>query len=56
MRVVIPDGVDGAEIARIADAVYLARDLVNTPANDLGPASSPMRPRALAGRHGASAA
>lgn len=37
VRLVPPDGVDIAEVARIADAAYLARDLVNTPANDMGP-------------------
>lgn len=37
-RLLVPDGVDGAEISLIAQSVALARDLVNTPANDLGPA------------------
>jgi leucyl aminopeptidase len=37
-RLVVPDGVDGEELTVIADSVALARDLVNTPANDLGPA------------------
>jgi len=37
-RLVVPTGVDLASVARTADAVFLARDLVNTPANDLGPA------------------
>ncbi|SFK38064.1 leucyl aminopeptidase family protein [Methylocapsa palsarum] len=32
-----PDGVDAARLERIAGAVALGRDLVNTPANDLGP-------------------
>ncbi len=32
-----PQGVDVAKIARIAGAVALGRDLINTPANDLGP-------------------
>ena len=26
------------EISRIAEAMFLARDLINTPANDMGPA------------------
>ena len=34
----IPDGVDGADLSRITEGVTLARDLINTPANDLGPA------------------
>ena len=37
VRLVTPEGVDAARIAWTAKAVYLARDLVNTPANDLGP-------------------
>ncbi len=32
-----PEGVDIARITRIAAAVTLGRDLINTPANDLGP-------------------
>src|SRR5262245_44408823 len=38
VKLVLPDGVDGDELTRIADSVTLARDLINTPANDLGPA------------------
>jgi leucyl aminopeptidase len=34
-----PDGVDARRIERIAKAIALGRDLVNTPANDLGPAA-----------------
>ncbi|MFM9857542.1 leucyl aminopeptidase family protein [Pseudoxanthobacter sp. M-2] len=52
-RLVLPEGADGAEIARIADAVFRGRDLVNTPANDLGPAEIADAVRALAERHGA---
>ncbi|WP_082767537.1 leucyl aminopeptidase family protein [Bosea sp. PAMC 26642] len=36
-RLVVPDGVDGEELSIIAESVGLARDLVNTPANDMGP-------------------
>ncbi|GAB1717990.1 MAG: Leucyl aminopeptidase [Nitrobacter sp.] len=36
-RLVPPDGVDVADISRMADAAALARDLINTPANDMGP-------------------
>ncbi len=32
-----PDGADTAEIDRLVEAATLARDLVNTPTNDLGP-------------------
>ena len=34
----LPEGVDGDELSRIAEGVALARDLINTPANDMGPA------------------
>ncbi|MGH6829438.1 MAG: leucyl aminopeptidase family protein [Rhizomicrobium sp.] len=36
-RLVLPHGVDEAEVSRIADGVFLARDLINTPSNDMGP-------------------
>src|SRR3954468_3647450 len=49
----IPDGIDGADISRIAEGVALARDLINTPANDMGPAELEQAARALAGKHGA---
>src|SRR6202030_3951839 len=49
----VPDGVDGADLSRIADGVTLARDLINTPANDLGPAELEDAARTLAARHGA---
>lgn len=52
-RLVLPDGVDGADVARIADGVFLARDLVNTPANDMGPEELAACARDLAKRHGA---
>jgi leucyl aminopeptidase len=55
IRLEIPDGVDGADLTRIAEGVTLARDLINTPANDLGPAELEEAARALAARHGASA-
>lgn len=33
----LPQGADAAEIERLTASAFLARDLVNTPANDLGP-------------------
>jgi leucyl aminopeptidase len=33
----MPDGVDGKRLSRIVDAIAFARDLINTPANDMGP-------------------
>src|SRR5712692_1104144 len=55
LRLELPPGVDGEEISRIAEGVCLARDLINTPANDMGPAELEAATRALAGRHGAKA-
>jgi leucyl aminopeptidase len=51
-RLEIPDGVDGADLSRIAEGVGLARDLINTPANDLGPAELEQATRDLAAEHG----
>lgn len=36
-RLVPPDNVDMVEVTRLAEAAALARDLINTPANDMGP-------------------
>ena len=44
---------DGEEISRIAEDVFLARDLINTPANDMGPGELADAARALAKKHGA---
>ena len=46
-----PDGIDTAELDRLTEAAFLARDLVNTPASDLGPAALERAVRDLAGRH-----
>jgi leucyl aminopeptidase len=54
VRLVPPEGVDAADIARMAEAAMLARDLVNTPSNDMGPAELERAARELAERHGAS--
>ena len=54
-RLATPDGVDGARVARIAEGLALARDLVNTPANDMGPAALESAALALAKRHRARA-
>jgi len=52
-RLVAPEGVDRAEIEAVASAVALARDLVNTPANDLGPDELEACARAVAEKFGA---
>ena len=50
------EGVDAARVARIVEGVFLARDLINTPANDMGPAALEAACRDLASRHGAEVA
>ena len=54
VRLVLPEGVDADALVRTVEAVTLTRDLVNTPANDLGPPELEDAARALAARHGAS--
>jgi leucyl aminopeptidase len=54
VRVEVPEQADGADLSRIVEAVYLARDLINTPANDMGPGELADAAAALAARHGAS--
>jgi leucyl aminopeptidase len=53
VRLVPPDNVDIADIGRIAEAVGLARDLINTPANDMGPEQLAQAAQQLAERFGA---
>ncbi len=45
------EGADAAEVDRLADAACLARDLINTPANDLGPDAFEKEIRAFCKRH-----
>jgi len=54
VRLVPPDGIDAADIARMAEAAYLARDLINTPSNDMGPEELALAAQELAKRFGAS--
>ncbi len=44
----MPADADGAEVERLVAAAFLARDLVNTPANDLGPDALEARVRSFA--------
>ncbi len=53
VRLVPPDGVDAADIMRMADAAMLARDLINTPSNDMGPVELEQAAREVAERFGA---
>ena len=54
VRLVPPDGVDAIEIDRMAEAAMLARDLINTPANDMGPEELAAAAQDLAAEFGAS--
>jgi len=53
VRLVPPDGIDAAEIIRMAEAATLARDLINTPSNDMGPAELAQAAKEVATRFGA---
>lgn len=52
-RLCAPQGIDRARVERIASAVALGRDLVNTPTNDMGPEALAEAALALAAKHGA---
>jgi leucyl aminopeptidase len=47
-RLALPRGADKAAVRREAEAVFLVRDLVNTPAEDMGPAELAAAARAVA--------
>ena len=49
----LPQSIDRDDLAHIVEAVTLARDLINTPANDMGPAQLEQAARKLAARHSA---
>ncbi|MGH6883201.1 MAG: leucyl aminopeptidase family protein, partial [Hypericibacter sp.] len=51
VRLVSADGVDIADIARMAEAASLARDLINTPSNDMGPEELALAAEQLAARY-----
>jgi leucyl aminopeptidase len=53
-RLAAPDRIDRAKLERIANAVALGRDLINTPTNDLGPQALEEAIVALADKHGSS--
>ncbi|HMB77850.1 MAG TPA: leucyl aminopeptidase family protein [Kiloniellaceae bacterium] len=52
-KLVCPAGVSRAATEALAEAVFLTRDLINTPANDMGPAELAAAAATLAERHGA---
>jgi leucyl aminopeptidase len=49
----LPDGVDSSEVERLRSATSLARDLVNTPANDMSPEALAHTAVEVARRYGA---
>ena len=49
VKLELPQSIDRDDLDRIVEAVTLARDLINTPANDMGPARARSR-RAFARR------
>ncbi len=53
VRLVPPESIDDGAISRIAEAAMLARDLINTPANDMGPEQLAQAAHDLARRFGA---
>ncbi len=52
-RLVWPDQVCASRVEALARGVFLTRDLINTPANDMGPADLAAATATLAGRYGA---
>lgn len=52
-RLVCPEGVDARQVEVLAASEALTRDLINTPANDMGPDELEAAARDLAGRFGA---
>ena len=55
-RLLAPEGIDAAEVTSLAQAAALARDLINVPANDMGPVELEMAAREVAEAFGAKAA
>jgi leucyl aminopeptidase len=53
-RIVLPEGADRNQVLALAEALYFGRDLINTPANDMGPAELEAAARELATAFGAS--
>ena len=52
-RLRIPAGVSFEQVTNTTEAVWFGRDLINTPASDMGPAELEDAARVLAARHGA---
>jgi leucyl aminopeptidase len=52
-RLKAPEGIDATRLLVMAEGEFLTRDLINTPASDMGPDELEMAFRTLAERHGA---
>lgn len=52
-KLVAPDGVDAERVSILAEAEFLTRDLINTPASDMGPAELESAACDLAKKHNA---
>lgn len=53
-RLIRPEGADRGQVLALAEALYYGRDLINTPASDLGPAELEASARELATAFGGS--
>ena len=53
VKLAVPQEIDASDLSRVAEAAGLARDLINTPANDMGPAELEEAVRGLGNRYGA---
>ncbi len=54
VRLAVPDGIDVKQVSNTAAAVWFGRDLINTPASDLGPAEVEAAVRAIGSANNAS--
>jgi leucyl aminopeptidase len=52
-RLALPDGVNKDALVNTVEAIWMGRDLINTPASDCGPDDLEASARSLAKRHGA---
>ncbi len=52
-KLCVPPGANAARVTNIVEAIWFGRDLINTPASDMGPDELEQAARGLASRHGA---
>lgn len=53
VKLALPQDGDAGEMSRLVEAATLARDLINTPSNDMGPAELEEAARSVAAKYGA---